>query len=143
MPIGPTGSRFRRIQANAVTAGVPGQSSLTTALTGTNNDLKFTSVGRGVGQNLVTITYVDPPGNNAALGVSVTGNAITVNLATDGSSAVTSTAAQVAAAIAASTPAAALVTVANAAGNDGTGVVTALAPTALSGGTAYVIGSPR
>lgn len=143
MGIGPTGPRFSRIQANTQLAGFPSQATLTTALTGSNNDLKYTSVGRGVGQNAVTITYVDPPGNNAALGVSVTGNAITVNLATDGSSAITSTADDVAAAILASAPASALVSAEDAPGNDGTGVVTALAATPLAGGADYVIGASR
>ncbi len=141
MPIGPTGSRFRRIHSNAVLAGFPTNASLSTNLTGTNNDLVYTAKSRGVGGNSITVQYVDPAAASAALSVSVTGSAITVNLATDGSSVITSTADDVAAAVAASTPANALVSVADKTGNDGTGVVTALAVTPLTTGTDYVIGS--
>jgi len=123
-----------------VTGGYANWASLTTALTGTNNDLVYTAVYGGAAGNDITITYVDPPTNNAALGVVVTGSDIVVNLATNGSSVITSTAAQVKAAIQASTDASRLVNVANATGNDGTGVVTALAETPLAGGTDYVIG---
>ncbi|MEV6371419.1 M14 family metallopeptidase [Micromonospora musae] len=51
------------------------------------------------GGNDVSVELADPGAGNAALGVTVTGNAIRVNLATDGAGAVTSTAAQVAAAL--------------------------------------------
>ena len=115
--------------------GIIPVAALTTALTGTNNDLVFTSVVVGANGNLITIRYVDPAAANAPLSVSVSGHAITVNLATDGSSVITTTAAQVAAAILASPAASALVTTANAASNNGTGVVTALAATALTGGS--------
>lgn len=110
------------------------KATLSTALTGSNNDLDYTAVAYGTGGNSITIAYVDPAGNNQALAVSVATNAISVSLATDGGGAITSTAAQVKAAIEASAAAAALVTVANKSGNDGTGVVTALTATALSGG---------
>jgi hypothetical protein len=60
---------------------------------------------------------------------------VIVNVATNGAGAPTSTATQVAAAIAASSTANALVSVANAAGNDGTGVVAAMAETDLAGGS--------
>jgi hypothetical protein len=115
--------------------GIVPNASLTTALTGANNDLKFTSVVVGAGGNLTTIRYVDPAAANAPLSVSVSGQAITVNLSTDGSSVINTTAAQITAAIAANAQAAALVVAANAAANDGTGVVTALAATALTGGS--------
>lgn len=108
--------------------------ALTTALTGTNNDLVFTAKVKGAAGNSITVAYVDPGANDAALSVQVTGTEIVVSLATDGSGVITSTAAQVEAAIEASTAAAALVTVANAAANDGTGVVTAMAEDALEGG---------
>ncbi len=109
--------------------------SLTTALTGANNDLIFSAVPSGAAGNAVTVMYADPGAASQALSVVVTGHAIVVNLATDGSSVITSTAAQVAAAILASAAASALVTTANAAGNSGAGVVTALAATALAGGS--------
>lgn len=107
--------------------------TLTTALTGTNNDLTYTAVTPGTGGNSVTVTYV-VAGNSTPLTVSVTGNDITVNVATDAGGVATSTADDVSAAVAGSGAASALVTVADAAGNDGTGVVTALTKTNLAGG---------
>lgn len=107
--------------------------TLTTALAGANNDLTFTAVTPGVGGNSITIVYA-VAGNNTALSVSVTSNAITVNLATNGGGTATSTAAQILAAIQASAPASALVNVALAATNDGTGVAIALSSTPLASG---------
>jgi len=110
------------------------QATLTTALTGTHNDLLFTAVPAGRLGNVIGLIYVNPGTNNAALSVSVSGFTITVNLATNGSAAITSTAAQVEAAIEASAAASALVTVANAPGNNGSGVVTAMTFQDLAGG---------
>lgn len=115
----------------------------TTALTGTNNDLIYTAIQRGFNSNLargangnnVKIRYVNPGSNNAALGVVVASDVeITVNLATNGSGVITTTAAQVSAAVAAHPQASKLVTTANASSNDGSGVVTALSLTPLAGG---------
>lgn len=106
---------------------------LTTALAGANNDMTFTADTAGAGGNAITVAYV-VAGLSTSLSVAVVGTAITVNVATDGAGAATSTAAQVKTAIEASGPAAALVDVANAGGNDGTGVVAALAATPLAGG---------
>lgn len=110
-------------------------STLTTAFTGTNNDILFMAVIPGAVGDAITITFVDPPGNNVPLSVDVVDDAITVTLATDGSSTITSTAAQVIALIEADDDASALVTAANAPANDGTGVVTALSSTPLADGS--------
>lgn len=109
--------------------------TLTTALTGTNNDLTYTAKALGPDGNSITITYVNPGTPSASLSVSVSGDAITVHLATNGSSAITSTASLVLAAIQASTAASALVNVALASGNTGAGVVTALSATNLIDGS--------
>lgn len=109
--------------------------TLTTNLEGDNNDLVFTSKAKNESANAISIKYTDPYALNQALSVSVTGNAINVNLATNSSGAITTTAAQIKAAIEASSPASALITVAHATGNDGSGIVTAMAQTNLSGGT--------
>jgi hypothetical protein len=109
--------------------------ALTTALTGTNNDLTFTAKRPGATGNQITVRYVDPGANNAKLSVQSDGRDIVVNLATSGAGAITSTAAQVRDALLANTTAADLVSVANAATNDGTGVVTALVKTNLTGGS--------
>lgn len=139
MAIGPSGSRFRRIHSNTVLGGHKFKAALTTALAGSNNDLKFEADERGVGGNSITVAYV-VSGNNTALSVSVSGSAITVNVATNGGGDPTSTAAQVRDAVNAHATASELVTASNAAGNDGTGVVAALSATALSGGTNWRIG---
>jgi phage tail protein X len=110
--------------------------SLTTALAGANNDLVFTARGSGTLDETTTIRYVDPAANNQTLSVAVVGRAITVNLATGAGGAITSTGATVRDAINGSAAASALVFAANAAANDGTGLVTAMAatPLASSGG---------
>lgn len=110
----------------------------TTALTGTNNDLVYTAnpdnkLTRGTEGNEVTIAYVNA-GASKPLLVTVVNKAISVQLATNGSSVITSTANDVLAAIQASVEASTLVTVALAGGNDGSGVVTALTATNLTGG---------
>lgn len=115
-------------------AGPSASATLTTSLTGDNNDIVFTAADAGSAGNLITIEYVDPEAVDAELGVVVTGTAIVVNLATDGSGDIVSTADEVKAAIEGDEDADALVTVADAGGNDGSGVVTELAETALAGG---------
>lgn len=115
--------------------------SLTTSLTGTNNDLTFTSDAKSESGNSIRITYTNPSVANAALAVTVAGNDITValgNTATAGT--ISSTAAQVRDAVNAHAGASALVDAADAAGNDGTGVVTEMPFTALTGGTSRFVG---
>lgn len=116
-------------------AAVAVQATLTTALTGANNDLLFTAVPPGRLGNDVRIRYVDPAANNAALAVSVSGRDITVNLATGAGGTITSTANQIGALIGETTESDALVDVDLAASSNGTGIVTAMAWTALTGGT--------
>lgn len=116
--------------------------TLSTNLTGAQNDLTFTARSKGATGNDITVRYLDPAGNNQALAVSVLANAITVSLATDGGGAITSTAALVRAAINDSATASALISAANKAANDGTGVVTAMAATALAAG-AGVVTTPK
>jgi hypothetical protein len=111
--------------------------SLTTALAGADNDLVFTSTERGIVGNGITIRYSDPGANNIPLSVNVTGEVITIILATDGAGVITSTANSIMAAVNADSLASAMVNVTLAAGNTGTGVVTALAPTGLSGGSSF------
>lgn len=108
--------------------------TLSTALTGNNNDLDYTAQASGAAGNNITVAYIDPAANDQSLSIVVDGNAITVNLATDSGGAITSTAGDIDTAIAGDAGANALVAVANKAGNDGTGVVTAMAATALAGG---------
>lgn len=100
-------------------------------------DITYTARQGGTGGNSITITNVDSASNNVPLSIGVVGNAITVNLATDGSSAPTSTAAQIVAAIQASAAASALVT-AKVTGT-ATTVQAAAGSTALAGGAAATV----
>lgn len=109
--------------------------TLTTALAGNNNDLVFTSVAKNETANGITIKYTDPYNHNQSLNISVSGQDINISLATDAGGAITTTAAQIKTAIEGNTAAHALVTVANASGSDGSGIVTAMAKTNLAGGT--------
>ena len=113
-------------------SGQYGTAALTTSLAGADNDLVFTAVNAGWPGDQINIQYVDPGLPGQALGLSVSGNAITVNLGTDGGGAINSTAAQVTAAIAVDPAASALVTAANAPGDTGLGVVTAMGATNLA-----------
>jgi hypothetical protein len=111
------------------------RASLTTALTGTHNDLIFRARRAGVLGNSITIAYVDPLANDQELSIEVVGLDIIVNLATGPAGAITTTAAEIQAAIAADPGASSLVYAVNASGNDGTGVVIVLAETPLAGGS--------
>lgn len=110
--------------------------SLTTDLTGSNNDLVFSARADGTDGNRISIAYVDPEEETAEESVSVVGTYITVTLRSVGGT--LSTAAQVAAAIGSDDDADALVEVENAPANNGTGVVTEMEPTYLSGGVDLV-----
>lgn len=115
------------------TAGV--FATLTTAMAGTNNDLKLTARYAGATGNAISIVLVDPPGNNVPLSVAVVGTVITVTLATNGSSVITSTANQVIALLNADAAASALLIATNPPADTGASVVTALASTPLAGGS--------
>lgn len=125
------GSRIKAAALGRVAAAI---AALTTALSSTNRDLTFTSKLRGREGDLISVKYTDPAGNSQALAVSVTGKAINVSLATSGAGAITSTAAEIKAAIEASSAANALVAITYPASNNGSGVVTAMTQTFLSGG---------
>lgn len=111
----------------ALTSGTPSKAMLTTLLGVAQADLTFIADVAGAGGNAITIEYAND-GANVALSVSVVGNAITVHLATNGVGDPTSTAAQISVAVNTAPPAAALVTAANAAGNDGSGVPPVMGP---------------
>lgn len=115
--------------------------TLATGVVANNNALTFTAKDAGLGGNNITLTMTDPPGNNVALSVDVVGRDINVTLATDGASAITSTAALVKAAIEASS-AADLVTAAHTGASTGAAAVVAVAATNLAGGTDASIGRP-
>ncbi|MEW2476951.1 M14 family metallopeptidase [Micromonospora gifhornensis] len=84
------------------------------------------------GGNDISVELVNPGAADSALTVTVTGNDVRVSLATDASGAVTSTAAQVAAAL--NAEAGTLLKAYTYRGNEGAGVVAPAAPTKLSDG---------
>lgn len=96
-------------------------------------DLTYTSLVDGTFGNSITVTYVNPGLPSQPLSVSVSGTAISVSLATNGGSALTSTATQISVAIMGS-DASSLVDVV-VSGTGGT-VQAAQASTALAGGAA-------
>lgn len=108
--------------------------TLTTTNTGgVNGRLTLTDKDKHRGtREPVSIALVNPGTNNASLGIVVTGPNIVVNLATNGSAAITSTAAQVKTAIEADATANALVTVTLP--GTGASVVEAQAATDLASG---------
>lgn len=131
---------FTRALAPPVTVEFDGaeaalQATLTTALTGTNNDLTYTAALGGRLGNGWRIRYLNPAANNQAIAVTVDGQDVTVSLATNGSGVITSTAEQVETALNLVEAFAVPLIVNIPAANDGSGVVTAMAFTALSGGT--------
>ncbi len=99
-----------------------------------NSGLVLTAKTAGISGNQISIALVNPMENSAVLGVVATGTMITVNLATSGAGAITSTAAQIKTAIEANATANALITVAFPSGGNGTGVVTAATAGAFAGG---------
>jgi len=106
--------------------------TVTIDFTAIEADMVFTAKSKHIGTDKISITFVDPGGTTAVLGVVVTGRDIVVNLGRT-ASAVDTTAALAKAAIEALPAAHALVTVAFATGEDGTGLLNAIAKTLLAG----------
>lgn len=122
------------IVGTAPNAQAGASASLSVGLIASNNALTFTAVAEGDAGNNIFINLVRPLENDAALSVVLSELLITVNLATDSGGAVTSTAAEVIAAIEADANISALVGVDNTGASDGSGVVDPLVSTALAGG---------
>ena len=96
-----------------------------------DSDLDFTAVSKHIGSDRISVILADPGSASATLGIVVDGRKITVNLATDATSVITSTAALVKAAIEGEAAANALVTVALE--TAGTGLVEAAVEDWLAG----------
>jgi hypothetical protein len=97
-----------------------------------NDQLKFYARTGGSGGNDINVRYINPLANNATLSVTEDDGVITVNLATNGSGVVTTTAANVRSAIEANVGANNLVFIRNV--GNGSGVVAAMPPSPLVGG---------
>ncbi len=117
---------------NAITAGAKAASVEVGA---DNAKIKVTAKTAGFEGNDLSIVLADPGANDKALSVDYDDGVITVNLATDGSGSITSTGADVVAAINADVEASALVYAELGTGSDGTGTCAAVASTALVGGS--------
>lgn len=110
------------------------KASMLSGSVGSNTALAWAAKLDGALGNQISIKLVDPKAASATLAVSVSNRDITVNLATDATKIITTTATQLVAAITAHAGATALVTVANAAPSTGAGVLAAQRLTYLSGG---------
>lgn len=114
--------------ASLIFRGLPGAKKASATI----GDLTFTADTAGVAGNAVTVRFVNPGTASASLSVSVTGSAITVNLATTAGSVPSSTATQIKAAVDAASAAQALVD--TAVSGTGATVQTAKAATSLKEG---------
>ena len=131
---GTTTYAFKTEGYDTIRATLQTHEFLATAMTGANNDIVVMSRQSGTSPSW-TLTLADPAANNASLSVSKSGNNITVNLATNGSGTITSTASQVVAALNSDDDSAPYVYAIVKTGDTGEGVVTALAQTALTSWT--------
>jgi hypothetical protein len=108
--------------------------TLTTALTGNNNDLTFTAQKSCTDGNSVSVKYTNAGGTQTLL-ITITGNDIDIRLRTT-SGTINSTSAEIQSALYVDPGVMAQIrSAAHASGNDGSGVVTALAKTNLAGAT--------
>jgi hypothetical protein len=110
---------------------------LETGSAGANNGVVFTAREYGAAGNLSSVELV-ATGTSQSLAVSVSGNAVSVQLATDGGGSATTTAAELIAAVNAHAAAGLLVEAAHLSGSDGSGVPAGVSATNLSGGEAGV-----
>lgn len=125
------GAGGKAIKADAAIAA-----HLDTGLVGENNGISWTANEAGPGGNSLSVEILNT-GKEKALSVDVDGDKIVVTAATNnaGAGEITSTAAQVMAAILEHDVASQLVTTANKGASTGAGVVKAVATTNLAGGT--------
>lgn len=113
---------------------VSAQATLVVAPGGTNDELTFTAVPYGAAGNDISIEYLDPETEDAELAISVSGNVIVFSLATDSNGDITTTADELKTALLADADASALVTAADSGGDDGSGVLAAVAADVTAGG---------
>lgn len=115
--------------------------SFTTTFAAKNSNLLFTAKAEGTPGNAIKVVLIDPAAADQTLAIAVTDKTITVNLATDDSKAIITTANDVISAIMDDAVARKLIDVKPAKGNTGTGIIGALVATSLSGGMAGAGGS--
>ena len=110
------------------------KAALTTAFATANSNLTFSAREEGTAGNAVKVALVAQDLADQVLSVAVAGTTITVNLATDENKAIITTANDVIAIITENDIARDLVSVENIKNSDGSGIVSTIAATALSGG---------
>jgi hypothetical protein len=129
-----------------VKGGVPGAGTAAASLTvdpaGANNALDWEAIDDGTEGNLISVEYIDPAANSSPLDLDLDGNAIKVYLATDGGGVITTIADDISAAVAVHPVISLLVTCVDNGGDDGSGVVTAMAQAYLTGGTSNYVATP-
>jgi phage tail sheath protein FI len=108
--------------------------SLSVGSVASNNGIKLTAASAGILGNDISVRVVSPGTNSASLAISVSGKAILISLATSNVGAVTTTAAQLLTALAASQAASLLVSGAAMDGSSGAGLVSPQATVFLTGG---------
>lgn len=108
--------------------------NLTTGVVADNNAILFTAKVPGAAGEGIKVQLKDPAGNNQALKVTIENDTVVVSLATGEAGAITSTAAEVIAAINASLYVKDILLAANSGESTGAGVVAAVAGTALDNG---------
>jgi hypothetical protein len=126
---GKTTSAFTLNRAGGASVGPALPASLTTALSGSNNDLVYTAQTAGSAGNGISITYVLNNSITTNPTISASTTSVVVLFTSPHPSAAT-----VQAAILANPIASAIVNVYNASGNDGTGAIDAYSSTHLTGG---------
>lgn len=109
------------------------KATVTIDMTNANADMTYTAKLSGADGNLITVVHVNPGAASQPLVVTEDGKIITISLATGSNSAISSTSAQVAAAVNAASA-----LVAATAEGTGAGIVNAVSSTALAGGKAAV-----
>lgn len=137
---------FPLIANTLICGGVDGSGATPATLTvdpeGDDNALDYEAVTGGSAGNTISVEYIDPGVAYSPLEVDVAGRAIRIYLATDVDGDITSTASDIAGAIAAHPVASTLVTVANHGMDNGSGPVTAMGATYLSGGAGASVITP-
>lgn len=109
--------------------------SLDTGVVGNNNAITHTANDAGSLGNDIKVALIDPSGNDQTLAVTVSGTYIAISLATGAGGAITSTATEVIAAIAANAGASTLIIGTDTGVSDGSGVVVAETVANLASGS--------
>ncbi len=125
---------FYWVWNTAAVSGSGTQAALTTAFATPDANVILKAKTPGTGGNAITIEFADD-GPSTPFSISVVGTAITFHLVTDGGGVITLSGQGIIDGIPSSPEALALIGGTLAPGNDGTGVVSAMAPTNLSGGS--------